>query len=205
MNALEMATAERTDLADLLATLMPEQWEGPSLCEGWRVRDVVAHVMSFDGVSPVGMFRRAIRGRIVHINQVGVDELALVSTDQLLDRLRAHLRPQGLAATFGGRLALLDVTIHHQDIRRPLGLRREIPAERLRLVLDSSVRSLELPAWRIARGVHLTPSDLDWSHGSGPEVSGPAEAVLMAIAGRPCAVGELTGPGQPLVAARLAR
>ncbi len=205
VDALEMATAERTDLADLLATLMPEQWEGPSLCEGWRVRDVVAHVMSFDGVSPLGMLRRAIRGRIVHINQAGVDELALLSTDQLLDRLRAHLRPQGLATTFGGRLALLDVTIHHQDIRRPLGLPREIPAERLRPVLDSSVRSLELPAWRIARGVHLTTSDLDWSHGSGPEVSGPAEAMLMAITGRACAVGELTGPGQPVVAARLAR
>ena len=206
MNALQMATAERTDLADLLATLRPEQWEAPSLCEGWRVRDVVAHVMSFD-VSPLGMFLRAIRGRIVHTNQVGVDELAPLSTDELLDKLRAHLRPQRLAAIFGGRLALLDVTIHHQDIRRPLGLPREIPAERLRLVLDSSVRSLdlELPTWRIARGVHLITSDLDWSHGSGPEVSGPAEAMLMAITGRPCAVGELTGPGQPVVAARLAR
>ncbi|MFC4950706.1 maleylpyruvate isomerase family mycothiol-dependent enzyme [Pseudonocardia sp. GCM10023141] len=199
-----MATAERTDLADLLATLTREQWEAPSLCEGWRVRDVVAHVMSFDIRLP-RMFRRAVRGRILHINQVGVDERALLSTDDLLDELRAHLRPAGLAAIFGGRLALLDVTIHHQDIRRPLGLPRKIPAERLRLVLDNSVRSLELPTWRIARGVHLITSDLDWSHGSGPEVSGPAEAMLMAITGRSCAVGELTGPGQPVVAARLAR
>lgn len=199
-----MATAERTDLADLLATLRPEQWEAPSLCEGWRVRDVVAHVMSFD-VSLLRMLRRVIRGRMSHINQVAVDELALLSTDDLLDKLRAQLRPEGLAAIFGGRLALLDVTIHHQDIRRPLGLPREIPAERLRLVLDYSVRSPELPAWRIARGVHLITSDLDWSHGSGPEVSGPAEAMLMAITGRSCAVGELTGPGQPVVAARLAR
>ena len=199
-----MATAERTELADLLATLRPEQWEAPSLCEGWRVRDVVAHVMSFD-VSPLEMFRRALRGRILHVNQAGVDELAQLSTDDLLDKLRAHLRPQRLAALFGGRLALLDVTIHHQDIRRPLRLPREIPAERLRLVLDSSLRSLELPTWRITRGVHLITSDLDWSHGSGPEVSGPAEAMLMAITGRPCAVGELTGPGQPVVAARLAR
>ena len=89
--------------------------------------------MSFDGVSLLGMLRRAIRGRIIHINQVGVDELASLSTEQLLDRLRAHLRPQGLATTFGGRLALLDVTIHHQDIRRPLGMPRQIPAERLAL------------------------------------------------------------------------
>jgi hypothetical protein len=55
VNGLEVATAERTDLADLVATLMPEQSEAPSLCEGWRVRDVVAQVMSFNGVSPLGM------------------------------------------------------------------------------------------------------------------------------------------------------
>jgi uncharacterized protein (TIGR03083 family) len=139
-----MATAERTDLADFLATLTQGQWEAPSLCAGWRVRDVVAHVMSFDGVSLLGMFRRAIRGRIVHINQVSVDGLVSLTTEQLLGRLRSQLRPQGLATTFGGRLALLDVTIHHQDIRRPLGLLRQIPAERLRWVLADSVRSPEL-------------------------------------------------------------
>src|SRR4051794_9128768 len=171
-----MATAERTDLADLLATLTPEQWSAPSLCEGWRVRDVVAHLMSFDDVSALGMVRRAIRGRIVHINQVGVDELAGLSTDQLLDRFRARLRPQGLATTFAGWLALVDATIHHQDIRRPLGMPRQIPADRLRQVLDVTVCSPELPGRRISRGVRLTPTDLDWSHGSGPEVTGPAEA-----------------------------
>src|SRR4051812_26892523 len=136
-----MATAERTDLADLLATLTPEQWESPSLSEGWRVRDVVAHVMSFDSVGAVGMLRRAVQARFVHVNQVGVDELASLSTEELLHRLRAHLRPQRLATTYGGRLALLDVTIHHQDMRRPLGLPRQIPAERLRWVLAASVRS----------------------------------------------------------------
>jgi Mycothiol maleylpyruvate isomerase N-terminal domain len=84
MNAIEMTTAERTDLAEFLATLTLEQWQAPSLCERWRVRAVVAHVMSFDGVNLLGMLRRAIRGRIVHINQVGVDELASLSTEQLL-------------------------------------------------------------------------------------------------------------------------
>lgn len=204
VNSLEMATAERTGLADFLSELTPEQWEAPSLCERWRVRDVVAHVMSFDGVTLLGMFRRAIRGRIVHINQVAVDELAPLSTEELLHRLRAHLQPQGLATTFGGRLALLDATIHHQDIRRPLGMPRQIPAEQLRCVLADSVRSPELPGWRLARGVRLTPTDLDWSHGSGPRVTGSAEAILMAIAGRSSVIGELAGPGQQVVARRLA-
>lgn len=200
-----MATAERTELADLLATLTPEQWVAQSLCERWRVRDVVAHVMSFDGVGLLDMAHRVIRGRIVNANQVWVDELASLSTEQLLDRLRARLRPQGLAATFGGRLALLDVTIHHQDIRRPLGLPRRIPAERLRCVLGDSLRTPELPAWHLARGLRLTPTDLDWSHGRGPELTGPAEALLMAITGRRSAIGELSGPGRQVLARRLAR
>ncbi len=200
-----MATIERTDLAALLETLAPGQWQAPSLCEGWRVRDVVAHVMSFDGVSLLGICRRVIRGRIVHANQVAVDELASLTTEQLLHRLRTQLRPQGLATTLGGRLALLDVTIHHQDIRRPLGMPRQIPAERLRWVLSASVWSPELPAWRLARCVRLAPTDLDWTHGSGPELAGPAEAMLMAITGRRSAIGELAGPGQPVVAGRLAR
>lgn len=200
-----MATAERTDLADFLATLTPQQWAAPSLCERWRVRDVVAHVMSFDRISLLGMVRRVIRGRIIHANQVAVDELASLSTEQLLHRLRAQLRPQGLATTLGGRLALLDVTIHHQDIRRPLGMPREIPVERLRCVLGDSLRSPELPGWHLTRGVRLTPTDLNWSHGRGPELTGPAEAMLMAIAGRQSAIGELGGPGQQLLARRLAR
>jgi uncharacterized protein (TIGR03083 family) len=156
-------------------------------------------------VNLLGMLRRAIRARFVRINQVGVDELASLSTEQLLARLRARLRPHGLATTFGGRLALLDVTIHHQDIRRPLGMPRQIPAQQLRCVLVNSVRSLELPGCHLSRGVRLRPTDLDWSHGSGPEITGPAEAVLMAVAGRRSAVAELAGPGQPVLARRLAR
>jgi uncharacterized protein (TIGR03083 family) len=200
-----MATAERAELAALLARLAPEEWEAASLCEGWRVRDVVAHVMSFDDVTLLGMLRRAVRARFVDVNQVGVDELASLSTEQLLDRLRDRLRPRGLATTFGGRLALLDVTIHHQDIRRPLGKPRDIPADRLRVVLADAVRSPELPAWHLSRGIRLAPNDLDWRHGRGPEITGSAEAVLMAVTGRASALGELSGPGLPMLAGRLAR
>lgn len=200
-----MATAERAELADLLTTLTPQQWETQSLCERWRVRDVVAHVMAFDDAGLLEMLGRVIRGRIVNANQVWVDELASLSTEQLRDRLRARLRPQGLATIFGGRLALLDVTIHHQDIRRPLGLPRRIPPDRLRCVLGDSLRTPELPAWHLARGLRLNPTDLDWTHGRGPELTGPAEAVLMAITGRRSAIGELAGPGQPVLAGRLTR
>lgn len=72
-------------------------------------------------------------------------------------------------------------------------------------MLADAVRSPELPAWHLSRGVRLVPSDLDWRHGSGLEVTGPAEAVLMAVTGRASALGELRGPGLPVLAGRLAR
>lgn len=72
-------------------------------------------------------------------------------------------------------------------------------------MLHDAVLSPELPGRRLARGVRLKPTDLDWSHGSGPEVTGPAEAVLMAITGRASALGELHGPGVSVIAGRLPR
>lgn len=198
-----MAAAERGDLADFLDTLSPEQWEAPSLCSGWRVRDVVAHMISYEHLSRFGLIRRFIQGRIVRTNQVGVDELSALTPAQLVDRLRSHLVPRGLTAGFGGMIALVDGTIHHQDIRRPLGMPRSIPAARLRRVLDATMRNPRLPAWRITRGLRLVATDLEWSHGKGPVVSGPAESLLMAVAGRPSALPELDGPGQPTLAARI--
>ncbi|HEY6574294.1 MAG TPA: maleylpyruvate isomerase family mycothiol-dependent enzyme, partial [Mycobacterium sp.] len=55
MTALELARDERLDLADFLAGLTPEQWASPTLCEDWRVRDVAAHVVSFEGMTPGGL------------------------------------------------------------------------------------------------------------------------------------------------------
>ncbi|ASR33796.1 DinB family protein [Prauserella marina] len=205
MSDMEMASAERADLADLLSTLTPEQWDTPSLCEGWRVRDVVAHVAGYEDLDRFGLARRFVRGWIVNTNQVRVEELRGLTNEELLDRLRSHLVPRGVTSGFGGMIALVDGTIHHQDIRRPLGLPREIPAARLRRVLDATMRNPRLPAWRVTRGLRLTATDLDWSHGKGREVRGPAEALLMAAAGRQDAVTELEGPGQRILANRLAR
>ncbi len=100
-------------------------------------------------------------------------------------------------------IALVDGTIHHQDIRRPLGLPRTIPPERLRYVLDRTPTNPRLGAWRRIRGLRLRATDIDWSRGSGAEVVGPGEALLMAISGRRGIVGELDGPGRAILAARI--
>ncbi|MBV9844693.1 MAG: maleylpyruvate isomerase family mycothiol-dependent enzyme [Kutzneria sp.] len=201
---MTLATQERTDLADFLDTLTPQQWEAPSLCEGWTVRDVVAHAISYDELSWWGMAKRFARGGFTldRTNDVGLTEYAH-GPRELLALLRAHLRPSGLPSAFGGMIALVDGMIHHQDIRRPLGMPRDIPHDRLRTALRLALLARPVGASRRARGLTLVATDLDWSHGSGPEVRGPGEAVLMAIAGRGHAVAELSGPGQSVLASRI--
>jgi uncharacterized protein (TIGR03083 family) len=200
---MAMAHAERADLADFLATLAPQDWEAPTLCSKWSVKDVVAHVISYEELGTVGLAKRFAKGWIVRANQVGVDEFAALSPQQLLDFLRDHLEPRGLTSGFGGMIALVDGTIHHQDIRRSLGRPRIVPADRLERVLGLVPGNPRLGAGRRIRGLRLRANDIEWSHGSGPEVTGPGEALLMAMSGRAAALADLDGPGLGTLAKRL--
>ncbi|OCB21243.1 DinB family protein [Mycobacterium malmoense] len=202
---MSMARDERADLAEFLATLTPQQWDEPSLCSGWTVKDVVAHMVSYEELGTLGLLKRFAKGWIVRANQVGVDEFAGRSAQQLLDFLRAHLQPRGLTAGFGGMIALVDGTIHHQDIRRALDRPRRVPADRLVRVLGLVPGNPRIGAGRRIRGLHLRATDVDWEHGRGPGVTGPGEALLMAMAGRPAALADLDGPGLDTLAARLTR
>ncbi|OBH82306.1 DinB family protein [Mycobacterium scrofulaceum] len=200
---MSLAHDERADLAEFLATLTPQQWEAPSLCSRWTVKDVVAHTISYEELGPLGLVKRLAKGWVVRANQVGVDEFADLSAQQLLDFLRAHLQPRGLTAGFGGMIALVDGTIHHQDIRRALNRPRVVPADRLGRVLELVPGNPRLGAGRRIRGLRLRATDLDWEHGRGPDVTGPGEALLMAMSGRPAALADLEGPGLNTLAARL--
>jgi len=202
---MAMATAERAEIADLLGSLCPEQWEAPTLCEHWRVRDVVAHMISFEDLGLWGTVGRMVRGRFVSggPNAIGVAEYADRSPDELVALVKDHLRPRGLTAGFGGRIALTDGTIHHQDIRRPLGLPRQIPPERLAVVLDFARTAPTISAAKRIKGLTLSATDLDWRTGSGPLVEGPGEPLLMALAGRRGVTGELSGDGVAVLADRI--
>ena len=202
---LDLARAEREDFAAFLETLSPEQWQTPTLCDRWNVHDVVAHAISFDELGPGALVRRFARGLLVvdRINDVGVADYADRTPEQLVALIRAHSRPHGLTAGFGGRVALTDNMIHQQDIRRPLDIPRTIPAERLRVALDFSRYAPTIRgAWR-TRGLRLVATDSGWSHGGGPEVRGPGEALLMAMAGRSDALKDLGGPGMDRLAHRM--
>jgi uncharacterized protein (TIGR03083 family) len=110
----------------------------------------------------------------------------------------------GTCRVFPPRLTLLDRLTHHQDIRRALGHPRTIPEGRLLATLDGTpTLGSVFGARRRTKGLHLRATDVDWTWGDGPEVTGPGEALLMAMLGRGQALGDLDGEGHATFAARL--
>lgn len=202
---MALAADERSDFADFLETLTPGQWHAPTLCGEWDVHQVVAHVISFDAARPLAVAANFVRAgfRPARVNDLQMRSLADWTPEQLVGFLRSHPRPQGLTAGFGGGIGLSDCLIHHQDIRRALGLRREIPEDRVREAFHVALRAPVLPARRNATGLRVEAIDLRWAVGVGPVVSGPGEALLLALTGRPEALSDLDGPGVDALRSRL--
>lgn len=204
-NLSDLAAAERRDLADFLDTLTAEEWNQPSLCPGWSVRDVVGHIVSYDLLSwPELLALTARSGFSLRLaNQRGVEQSRRLGTNELVARLRAHVVPRGITTAFGCAVALTDALIHQQDIRRALAHLRAVPQGRLVAALNFAPRARALPAPTNIRGLRMVATDLTWAYGAGPEVYGPAEALLVALAGRPQALQDLHGPGLRALAARV--
>lgn len=194
---MPLAEAERGDLLALLRDLTRVQWDARSLCMKWRVRDVATHIVSYDELSRAKTVTTFMRGglRASKVNELALHRYRGLDPDDIIDLVARNQRPRGLSAAFKGGIALTDGTIHHQDIRRALGLPRHIPDSRLVPVLTFALTAPTLPARGNAKGLRLRATDVDWTTGEGPEVSGPGEALLMALAGRPQALNELTGGG----------
>jgi uncharacterized protein (TIGR03083 family) len=133
---------------------------------------MVAHMFSYEELSTFGLVGRFLGGGLMfdRVNARGLAAYANRTLDDLITLARNNLQPRGLTARFGGRIALTDGTIHHQDIRRPLGLPREIPPQRLAVVLDFAKTAPTISAAKRIRGVTLTATDLDWTTGEGPVV-----------------------------------
>jgi uncharacterized protein (TIGR03083 family) len=207
MDVRRLGADERADLAAFLATLTPQQWQAPTLCTRWRVSDVVAHVISYDNLGARALLAVAARARFRpgRINDTALTRYDRHTPERLLALLTGNLQPRGQPAALGGRAGLVETLIHHQDIRRALGQPRAIPTERLRPALHTALIAPDIARPWPLRGVRLAATDLRFSFGVGALAEGPAEAILMTIAGRTGAISELSGPGQARLAARIRR
>jgi uncharacterized protein (TIGR03083 family) len=188
--------AERVALAELLAGLPEGSWDAPSLCAGWRVREVVAHMtMPFRYSTPRFLFELLKdRGKFKRM----ADRCARVSATRPIPDLLAALRdnvdhpwkpPGG-----GHESALVHDVIHGLDITEALGLDRDVPEDRMRRVLAVVERPRTLRAFGAdLSGVELRADDIDWTYGSGVLVQGPARCLALVLCGRRVPAGRLHG------------
>jgi uncharacterized protein (TIGR03083 family) len=196
--------AERRALAADLGALTPEQWATPSLCPGWSVHDVLAHMVATAKETPPRFFVGLI-GSGFSFSRFTAKRIAEEGAGGPAATLAAFRAVEtATSAPPGPTLSWLgEALVHAEDIRRPLGIAHEYPVASVTAVTDFYARSNVLIGGkkRVA-GLTLQATDTDWSHGSGPVVSGPARALMLAATGRKAALDELSGPGLETLRAR---
>lgn len=189
--------AERRALATDLAALGQDQWASPSLCGTWTVRDVLAHMTATAKMTPPAFFAKLAGAGFkfdrLQDNNIAVEQGATPA--DTLSRFEAELNsvkhPPGPVDSWLG-----ETIVHAEDIRRPLGIRHHYPPGAVIRVADFYKGSnLLIGAKRRIAGLTLSATDADWSHGVGPQVSGPMVSLLLAMTGRKAALGDLSGDG----------
>ena len=190
--------AERAAFYQTLTELADEDWDADSLCDGWRVRDVAAHAhlgatmgigAALAGlVRARGSFDRFMVSYVPAQGSKPISEILLVWSDVAhSSRIPPTLKTVGQA---------VDVFVHHHDVALTLG--RSVPSDpaRLRWLADGMV-SAGRPIGSAARveGLRLIATDIDWHYGTGPEVTGPTAAIILAGCGRRALDHQLTGDG----------
>jgi uncharacterized protein (TIGR03083 family) len=196
--------AQRTALADDLAGLTDQQWQTPSLCSGWTVHDVVGHMVATARMTPPRFFGHLVSAGF-NFDKMTAKDVAAETAGGPAATLAAfrELTPRTTAPPGPIDAMLGEVLIHPADIRRPLGIAHEYPTDAVVRVLDFFKNSnLIIGAKKRIDGLSLRATDAGWSHGAGPEVSGPAHSLLLAMTGRKEAIADLTGDGVETLRAR---
>ena len=205
MSTWDMIRSERASFADALASLPPDAWDAQSLAGRWSVRDVVAHMIATAQMTPPKFFGAMI-GSGFSFQSMTAKKIAGVKAGQsdadLVETYRSLIdsrsAPPGPAPSWLG-----ETIVHGEDVFRSLGTYRPHPVEHVVTVADFySGSNLLIGAKNRIEGVTLRATDSDWSHGSGPEVSGPAIALVMAMTGRKAALDDLSGPGVEVLRSR---
>lgn len=200
--------AQRLSLADLLDQLSDDEWRRPSLCAGWIVRDVAAHLtlQQVGAGAAIAMMVRARGNTDRAIHDAAHRRAAAWTTAQMIAEIRGMVGSRRHNAGVTYRETLIDILIHIQDIAIPLGRQHDMQPQAA-ATAASRVWTMRwpppFPAKRTMEGFQLTATDISWSVGEGPPVQAPIGAILLLSAGRLAALPHLTGDGAPALFARL--
>ncbi|WP_456848185.1 maleylpyruvate isomerase family mycothiol-dependent enzyme [Geodermatophilus sp. SYSU D00742] len=197
---------ERTRLLRVLDGLDEEQWDTPSLCAGWTVRDLVVHVLMPYELSAPRFLLMMLRAKFDFDR--AADRWAATDTRRPAEVVAGLRGTQHRTFSVPGapvEAPLSHLVIHAQDVYRPLGVPSPTDPENARIALEqlTSPRARGSLPPGILDGLAFSATDIDWRFGEGAQVSGPATALLTTLSGRTAAVPELAGAGVPDVRARL--
>lgn len=196
---------ERARLADDLSALSPREWAAPTLCDGWSVEDVVAHLTAAARTGRGAWLRSIVAARFrpdVH-NERRLAEHRGPTPAATLAAFRAAVDSR-TAATGDLWAWLGEVVVHGADIREPLGI-ASVPAPDAVVVVAEGFarRDFAVTSRSTAKGLRLVATDSEFTSGEGPTVTGTTLDLVLAMAGRPAALPRLTGNGVPTLAERI--
>ena len=197
---------ERHALLELLETLTGEEWDTPSLCTEWRVRDVVGHMVSETSMTVPRVAWGFMRSGF-HINRyiaASARRRGETPVTDLLEDFRRIVFSRAHLPGLSSASMLADIVIHQMDIRRPLERLRRIPNGRMVPVAEDLWTDRFFPGPTLFKGMRANASDANWSAGTGMEVTGPIEALILTLAGRFAALEELQGDGTTILQMRAA-
>jgi len=195
---------ERSALATTWEGLGPADWSTTSWCGEWSVKVVAGHVLAAAEQTIPNFFKEFVLAgfRFDVFADRAAHRLAKEQPEELIRRLRARTattnRPPAPVVVMLG-----EVIVHGEDIRRPLGIAHQVARSSLMAVADNYVKTnVLLGAKRRIAGLRLQATDVDWAHGSGPQVTGPLLSLIQAMSGRSWALTDLEGPGAAVMTSR---
>lgn len=190
---------QRRRLVALLEDLTEEDWLRPSLCEGWTVRDVAAHVALQNTTwsqLPRGVWTAIREGGMNAAIAAVAREHAQLPTEQIVGEIRDRIGVWRPLPSLTYRESAIDYLVHPQDIAIPLGRELAMPTDAAVVAVDrvwSSDRMFH--ARKRHAGYRFVATDASWSAGEGAEVAGPIGGLLLLLTGRPAGLATLSGPG----------
>ena len=197
----------RREISAWLSAADAETWAAPTLCAGWSVRVVAGHLISPIVLSRPKMFVAGAKAgfRFHKLMDMTARQLATRPTAELVAALENGAEHRWVPPLAGPRAILLDVTVHHMDMRWPQKdppeIDRSVALTLLNFLISGNV-VLEIATPKSFQNVRLEADDLRWNYGDGPVVRGPADALILAMVGRPAGLDRLTGDGVAVLRSR---